>query len=181
VREFAHTHVYDVSLLEHVGLDIELPTVIRSIGWGKLYDEPRSALGSCIGGYLGASHGARTSASTEFPYWYYPLERYISYGVDQAERMVEGIGWMKNRMDEFKHMQTEIHMSIDSQTGMLHNLFDHFSIDTDAQISQRFKLGGEADRLGMGNLSRPVSFPVFLVISCKLVHRLSSPPACILA
>jgi hypothetical protein len=25
-----------------VGLDIELPTVIRSIGWGKLYDEPRS-------------------------------------------------------------------------------------------------------------------------------------------
>jgi hypothetical protein len=35
-----------VSLLEHVGLDIELPTVIRSIGWGKLYDEPR--LGSRI-------------------------------------------------------------------------------------------------------------------------------------
>jgi hypothetical protein len=40
VREFAHTHVYDVSLLELVGLDIELPTVIRSIGWGKLYNEP---------------------------------------------------------------------------------------------------------------------------------------------
>jgi hypothetical protein len=31
-----------MSLLERVGLDIELPTVIRSIGWGKLYDEPRS-------------------------------------------------------------------------------------------------------------------------------------------
>jgi hypothetical protein len=28
VREFAHTHVYDVSLLEHVGLDIEIPNVI---------------------------------------------------------------------------------------------------------------------------------------------------------
>jgi hypothetical protein len=31
-----------VSLLEHVGLDIELPTIIQSIGWGKFYDEPRS-------------------------------------------------------------------------------------------------------------------------------------------
>jgi hypothetical protein len=28
VCEFAHTHVYDVSLLEHVGLDIELPAII---------------------------------------------------------------------------------------------------------------------------------------------------------
>jgi hypothetical protein len=26
--------------LERVDLDIELPTVIRSIGWGRLYDEP---------------------------------------------------------------------------------------------------------------------------------------------
>jgi hypothetical protein len=42
MREFAHTRVYNVSLLERVGLDIEVPTVIRSIGWGKLYDEPRS-------------------------------------------------------------------------------------------------------------------------------------------
>jgi hypothetical protein len=32
VREFAHLHIYDMSLLEHVGLDIELPTVIQSIG-----------------------------------------------------------------------------------------------------------------------------------------------------
>jgi hypothetical protein len=32
-REFAHTHVYDVSLLEMVGLDEELPTILRpSIG-----------------------------------------------------------------------------------------------------------------------------------------------------
>jgi hypothetical protein len=46
VWEFAHTHVYDVSLLEHVGLDIEIPNVIWSIGWGKLYNEP--CLGSRI-------------------------------------------------------------------------------------------------------------------------------------
>jgi hypothetical protein len=38
-REFAHTHVYDVNLLERVGLDEELPTILRTVGWGKLYDE----------------------------------------------------------------------------------------------------------------------------------------------
>jgi hypothetical protein len=30
-REFAHTHVYDVNLLERVGLDEELPTILRTI------------------------------------------------------------------------------------------------------------------------------------------------------
>jgi hypothetical protein len=39
-REFVHTHVYDVNLLERVGLGEELPTILRTIGWGKLYDEP---------------------------------------------------------------------------------------------------------------------------------------------
>jgi hypothetical protein len=39
-REFAHTHIYDVNLLERVGLDEELPTILRTIGWGKPYDEP---------------------------------------------------------------------------------------------------------------------------------------------
>jgi hypothetical protein len=39
-REFAHTHVYDVNLLERVGLDEELPTILWTISWGKLYDEP---------------------------------------------------------------------------------------------------------------------------------------------
>jgi hypothetical protein len=34
--EFAHTLVYDVNLLERVGLDNELPTILRTIGWGKL-------------------------------------------------------------------------------------------------------------------------------------------------
>jgi hypothetical protein len=40
-REFAYTHVYDVNLLERFGLDEELPTILRTIDWGKLYDEPR--------------------------------------------------------------------------------------------------------------------------------------------
>jgi hypothetical protein len=40
-REFAHTHMYDVNFLERVGLDEELPTILRTIGWRKLYDEPR--------------------------------------------------------------------------------------------------------------------------------------------
>jgi predicted glycosyltransferase len=41
-QEFAHTHVYDVNLLERVGLDEEVPIILRTINWGKLYDEPRS-------------------------------------------------------------------------------------------------------------------------------------------
>jgi hypothetical protein len=47
-REFAHTHVYDVNLLERVGLDDELPTTLWTISWGKLYDKPRLDLGSVI-------------------------------------------------------------------------------------------------------------------------------------
>jgi hypothetical protein len=35
-----------VNLLERVSLDEDLPTILRTIGWGKLYDEPR--LGSCL-------------------------------------------------------------------------------------------------------------------------------------
>jgi hypothetical protein len=45
-QEFSQTHVYDVNLLERVGLDEELPTILQTIGWGKLYDETR--LGSCL-------------------------------------------------------------------------------------------------------------------------------------
>jgi hypothetical protein len=45
-RKFAHTHVYDVSLLETVGLDEELPTILQIVGGGKLYDGP--CLGSCL-------------------------------------------------------------------------------------------------------------------------------------
>jgi hypothetical protein len=75
---------------------------------------------------------AGISTSAEFPHWFYPLERYISYGVHQAERAVKGIGRIESRMDEFKPVQTDIHAPIDSQTGMLHSLFDHFGIDPDA-------------------------------------------------
>jgi hypothetical protein len=45
-QEFSHTHVDDVKLLEGVGLDEELPTILWTIGWGRLYDEPH--LGSCL-------------------------------------------------------------------------------------------------------------------------------------
>jgi hypothetical protein len=62
----------------------------------------------------GPSHGAKTYASTEFPHWYYPLERYISYRVDQVQCTVEGVGWIESKMDEFERTQTEVHASIDS-------------------------------------------------------------------
>jgi hypothetical protein len=39
-QEFSHTRVYDVNLLERVALDEELPIMLQTIGWGKLYDEP---------------------------------------------------------------------------------------------------------------------------------------------
>jgi hypothetical protein len=44
-QEFAHTRIYDVNLFDRVSLDEELPTILWTIGWGKLYDEPRQ--GSC--------------------------------------------------------------------------------------------------------------------------------------
>jgi hypothetical protein len=50
----------------------------------------------------------------QVPDWYAPLERYISYGVDQVERAVEGIRRLKHRMDDFEHVQTEMQASIDS-------------------------------------------------------------------
>jgi hypothetical protein len=40
-REFSHTHIYDVNLLERVGFNKELPTILWTISWGKIYDEPR--------------------------------------------------------------------------------------------------------------------------------------------
>jgi hypothetical protein len=43
-QEFTHTCVYDVNLLERVCLDEGLPTILRTIGWGKLYDEPHLGL-----------------------------------------------------------------------------------------------------------------------------------------
>jgi hypothetical protein len=45
-QKFAHPCIYDVNLLERVGLDEELPTILQTISWRKLYDEP--CLGSCL-------------------------------------------------------------------------------------------------------------------------------------
>jgi hypothetical protein len=40
-REFAHTRVNDVNLLERVSLDEELSIILQTVGSGKLYDEFR--------------------------------------------------------------------------------------------------------------------------------------------
>jgi hypothetical protein len=60
------------------------------------------------------------------------LQQYISYGVDQAECVVEGIGWLKWQMDDFAHVQSEMQASINSQISMMDDLFDHFGINSDA-------------------------------------------------
>jgi hypothetical protein len=57
---------------------------------------------------------AETSTSVMYPDWYAPLERCISYGFDQAERVVEGIRLLERQMDDFAHVQTEMQASIDS-------------------------------------------------------------------
>jgi hypothetical protein len=62
----------------------------------------------------GPSHGVGTSATLELPHWYYPLERFVSYGVDKAQPAVEGIGPVERRFDEREHVQTEKHASINS-------------------------------------------------------------------
>jgi hypothetical protein len=40
-QEFGHTRVYDVDLLERIGMDEEPPLILWTIGWGKLYGEDR--------------------------------------------------------------------------------------------------------------------------------------------
>jgi hypothetical protein len=40
-QEFAHSYIYNVNLLDRVDLDEELPAILRTIGWGKLYDKLR--------------------------------------------------------------------------------------------------------------------------------------------
>jgi hypothetical protein len=65
-------------------------------------------------GYPEPSLWAGTSMSAKYPDWYAPLERYVSYRVDQAERTVEGIRRLEWRMDDFAQVQTEMQGSIDS-------------------------------------------------------------------
>jgi hypothetical protein len=40
LRMVTTSRVYDVNLIERVGLDEELPIILWTIDWGKLYDEP---------------------------------------------------------------------------------------------------------------------------------------------
>jgi hypothetical protein len=82
--------------------------------------------------YPECSLRAGTSASARYLDWYAPLKRYISYGVDQAERAEEGIGRLERQMDDFAHVQTEMQVAINSHTSMMHNLFSYFEIDPDA-------------------------------------------------
>jgi hypothetical protein len=49
-------------------------------------------------GYPKPSLRDETSASARYPDWYAPLEWYISYGVDQAERAMEGIGQLERQI-----------------------------------------------------------------------------------
>jgi hypothetical protein len=43
-REYVHTRIYDVNLLERVRMDLELPTVFHAVGWEKLFEAPHSGL-----------------------------------------------------------------------------------------------------------------------------------------
>jgi hypothetical protein len=83
-------------------------------------------------GYPEPSLQAGTSTSARCPNLYAPLKRYVSYEVDQAQHVVEGIGRLERWMDDFAHVQTEIQASIKSQTSMMHDLFGHFRINSNA-------------------------------------------------
>jgi hypothetical protein len=64
-REFAHTHIYDMNLLERVGLDEELFTILQTIGWGKLYDEPHQVLHYSLIGWGGTPQLHRTTSHSQ--------------------------------------------------------------------------------------------------------------------
>jgi hypothetical protein len=86
-------------------------------------------------------------------------------------------------MDDFETVQMEMQASIDSQTSMMHNLFSHFGINPDAQISQRFKLGGDADCPGMSpRLIRFIpsfsSYLVTCIIGCTTTIVLIDRTSC---
>jgi hypothetical protein len=86
-------------------------------------------------------------------------------------------------MDDFAHVETEMQDSIDSQISMMHDLFDHFGINPDAQILQRFKLGGGVGCPGMSPcLSHFVpSFSCYLVtclLSCTTAVIMSASMDC---
>jgi hypothetical protein len=73
-------------------------------------------------------------------------------------------------MDDFAHIQTGMQASIDSQTGMMHDLFGHIGINPDAiDLSM-----GEAPDAQVRVHTYLVSFSAFLVIS-SLVLPVSLP------
>jgi hypothetical protein len=74
-------------------------------------------------GMLQLRRGAGISAAADYPDWYYSLERYISYGADQAERVVEGIIRIEHTLEEYVRVHTELSSYIDSQTDIINNLF----------------------------------------------------------
>jgi hypothetical protein len=45
-REFSHTRVYDVNLLERIGMDEGLPLIIWTIGWRKTLQRGSDDLGN---------------------------------------------------------------------------------------------------------------------------------------
>jgi hypothetical protein len=45
---------------------------------------------------------------------------------------MEGIGRLEHWMDDFAHVQTDMQVSIDSQTSMMHDLFSHLGINPNA-------------------------------------------------
>jgi hypothetical protein len=49
-----------------------------------------------------------------------------------GENSTEGIRRLERWMDNFATVQMEMQASIDSQTGMMHDLFGHFGITPDA-------------------------------------------------
>jgi hypothetical protein len=51
-------------------------------------------------------------------------------------------------MDDFAHVQMKMQASMDTQS-MMQGLFSHFRINPDAEILQRFNLGGGAGCPGM--------------------------------
>jgi hypothetical protein len=53
-------------------------------------------------------------------------------GLLVGENSTEGIKQLKRQMDDFTTVQTEMQASVDSQTSMMHDLFDHFGINPDA-------------------------------------------------
>jgi hypothetical protein len=75
---------------------------------------------------------AGTSASTRYPDWYAPLERYTSYEVYQAGRAVEGSRRLERWIYDFAHVQTKMQATIDSQTSKMLDIFGHFGINPDA-------------------------------------------------